>query len=241
MASVAARRWTRLTWGLMLLLALAVTACAAPGTSSGADQDSVDCAKLASLGVHTCPPANPRLATPKVINGTGGQVSNSRFNAYVRGYLRNDAYQTFAIDTSQAAILRAGILSTRNAIPHTFGPDLQYFSAAAAQGGNLSGSDPVLTSLRLVVLPTSIQNGVRAAGLQASRLGWVATYGGPAAYFIVGGSRFEMLQSVSNKAPLVQDLLWGTYQPETALGEMWQLYGLTGCSADPLWETLCQG
>ncbi len=223
-----------------MVLALVVVACTATGAPSGAAPTSVDCAKLASIGVKTCPPNHPHLSSPKLINDTDGRVSSSAFGAYVRGYLRNEAYQTFAINTNQPAMLHADILSDRNAVPLSFGPDLQSLSQAASEKGHLTGIGPVLTSLRLVILPSNIQDGIRAAGYRPSRLGWVATYGGPATYFIIAGPQFTILQSVSGQSPPYLDLTWGTYQSTTALGPIWQIYGDTKCSVDPLWEAFCQ-
>lgn len=224
----------------MVLLALFVAACSAPGGPSEESHNSVDCASLARMGVSTCPPANPQLQNPRLTNDTGGRVSKRDFNTYARGYLRNVAYQTFALNTNQPALLRAGILSSRQAVGLTFRPPLQILSEAASDHGYLVSYGPILSSARLVVLPPPIQEGIRAAGYQPSRVGWVATFDGPAWYVIVVGSRFTVLQSISAHAPAVMDLTWGTYQPKSSLGPIWQIYGDTKCSAAPLWESFCQ-
>lgn len=236
---MAMRRWTGLTWGFILLLAFVVSACAGPGTSSGTGGASVDCAKLARLGVKTCPPANPPMFNPKLVNDTNGQVSSDEFKAYAKGYLRNEAYQAFALNTNQPAMLRAGILTDKEAIDPTFGTGLEFLSEAASERGVLETYGPVLTALRLIVLPSNIQSDIQSVGSQPSRLGWVATFGGPATYVIVG-PRFTVLESVSSRIQPYQDLSWGTYKRGSPLGGMWQFYGDTKCSADPVWQSICE-
>lgn len=225
--------------GCVVLLALTVLACASPGRPSAASHGPINCPKLASLGVKTCPPADPTLFKPKLINDTNGQVTSSQFKAYAKGYLRNEAYQAFALNTNQPAMLRAGVLADTRASDRIFGTGLQFLSQAASEGGYLQSYGPVLTSLRLVVLPSNLRDGISSVGFQPSRLGWVATFGGPSTYSIVAGSRFTVLESVSSRVSPIQDLSWGTYQPKSALGEMWQFYGDTKCSADPFWESFC--
>ena len=223
----------------MVLLALMVVACAAPGRSSAASNGPVNCTKLASLGVRTCPPADPALFNPKLVNDTNGQVSNRQFKAYARGFLRIFAYEDFALDTNQPALLKAGILSTPNAIPLAFGTDLQQLSQAKSEGGHLGGTHAEITSLRLVMLSSSIRQGILENGYKPTRFGWIATIEGPNSSFIVAGPRFTVLESVSRRES-ADVLEWGQFQPHTPLGMIWQYAGGTQCTSAPLWQSFCE-
>lgn len=240
MARVTARRRTGIMRICIVTLALVAAACAAPSHSSQASRGSLDCANLASMGVKTCPPANPRLAKPKLLNDTQGQVSDKEFRTLVDAYLRTDAYEDFALRTNQAALLKAGILSTSDAVNLTFGGDLQQIAQARSERGYLGGQVQSLTSLRLVILPPDIQQGIRENGYQPTRWGWVATYRAPGNAFIVAGSRFTVLYSASGDAPPVNNLKWGNLRTKTPLGSVWQYSGGTRCSLAPLWQTFCE-
>lgn len=180
---------------LVVLLALMVVACTAPSERSGTSRESINCAKLASLGGRTCPPAHPALAKPQLTNDTHGQVSNKEFPTLVSAFLRTDAYETYARAANEPALLQAGILSTRHAAHLTFGGDLQQLSQAASEGGHFGGYGPALTSLRLVVLPVTIKQEISECGYQSTRLGWIVTYSAPVSAYIISGSRFNVLLS----------------------------------------------
>lgn len=221
----------------IVLLALVVVACAA---STHPSHGSIDCAKLAALGVKTCPPANPTLSRPELANDTHGQVSAKEFRALVNAFLRTDSYETYARRTNQPALLKAGILSTRDAIQLSFGGDLQQIAQAASEGGHLVVYGPFLTSLRLVTLPPDIQQGIDENGYQPSRLGWIVKYSAPANAYIVAGSRFTVLYSASGREVPVEDLDWGSRRTNTPLGSVWQYGGGTKCSSASLWQTFCE-
>lgn len=239
MARVTAFGRASFTRGCIVLLALMVFACAAPNQASQGPNGSIDCAKLASLGVKRCPPAAPALFTPKLINDTNGQVSNRQFKAYARGFLRAFAYEGFALDTNQAALLKAGILSTHHAIPLAFGDDLQQLSQAKSEGGYLGGTRAGVTSLRLVILSASIRQGILENGYKPTRFGWIVTIQGPDSSYIIAGSRFTVLESVSQHQGA--DLLeWGNFEADTPLGAIWQYTGGTQCATAPLWQNFCE-
>ncbi len=240
MARVTARRGAGFIRVCILLVALVVAACAAPSAPSQASHQTVDCAKLAQLGVKTCPPANPPLASPKLTNDTQGQVSSKQFRTLVNAFLRTDAYETFARRTNQPALLKAGILSNGDAVQLSFGDDLQQLAQAASERGQMGIRGPFLTSLRLVTLPTDVQQGISQNGYQPSHLGWIATYSAPADAFIIAGSGFTVLYSASGREPPVDDLDWGVLRTKTALGPIWQYGGGTKCSAAQLWQTFCE-
>lgn len=225
--------------GCVVLLSLMVVACAAPGQPAHGANGSIDCAKLASLGVGNCPPADPNLFNPKLVNDTNGQVSNRDSKAYARGFLRAFAYEGFALDTNQAALLKAGILSTPHAIPLAFGADLQELSQAESEGGYLGGTHAGVASLRLVILSASVRQGILENGYKPTRLGWIVTIQGPNSSLIVAGSRFTILESASRLESA--DLLeWGQFQAHTPLGMIWQYAGGTQCTAAPLWQGFCE-
>lgn len=221
--------------------ALLISACSGlpygAGTSgSPQSNSSVNCQALARQGVTVCPPANPDLGSPRLVNHSDGLASSAQFNKYARGLLRNFAFSEFALNTSQASILRLGILATPHATDFVYSGHLATIASAKQERATLTNVQPTISTIKLVVLSPTVQGYIRTAGWVATRLAWIVVPTGPSYYFTTKGSSFTVPFSVS-AAP--EYMYWGTYHGSTDLGPIWTFDGSTSCGADPAWQAVC--
>lgn len=221
--------------------ALLISACSSMplgrGTSGGLQRNaSVNCQALAHRGVQTCPPANPYLGSPHLVNHSQGLVSSAQFRRYAHGLLRNLAYEQFALNTSQASIYKLGLLSTQHATNLIYSGDVATISAARKQRSTLTNVPATLSQVKLVVLSTTDQAYIRSDGYVPTRLAWIVVRTGPTYYFTTKGSSFTLPISLSS---VPSYLVWGTYRNSSDLGPIWTFDGSTSCDTDPVWRTVC--
>lgn len=222
------------------VVASLISACSGPpfgpGTSRQQANSSVNCQALARRGVTACPPADPELGSPRLVNHSQGLASPTEFKRYARGLLRTFAYEQFAIDTSQASIYHLGLLATPRATNAVYSDILGSIATAKKEGAKLTNVPAPLTTIKLVALSQLDQSYLRSDGYAATPLAWVVTRSGPSYYFTTKGSSFTVGSSTSSVPAY---LYWGSYHASTDLGPIWTFDGSTTCSFDPVWQAVC--
>lgn len=229
------------TLAACLAAALLISACSGPGfgrATSGSPQStsSVNCRTLARQGVSVCPPTNPYLGSPRLVNHSNGLASRTQFKRYAQGLLRNLAYEQFALNTSQTSMYHLGLLATHHATNLVYSGDVDTISSAKKQGATLTNVPAALSEVKLVALSPTDQGYIREDGYTATSLAWIVTRTGPTYYFTTKGSTFSLPISLSS---VPSYLVWGTYHGSTALGSIWTFDGSTSCTSDPVWQAVC--
>lgn len=219
---------------------LLISACSslpfARGTSDRPHSSSINCQTLASKGVSTCPPANPELASPQMINHSQGRVSTAQFMRYADALLRTLAYEQFALNTSQASVLQLGSLATRRATNLIFSGDLAEISAAKKQGAKLTSVQGSVSTIKLVTVSAVDQGYIQSDGYVARPLAWVVTWTSLQGALITSDSSFTVVWSANTPA---SSMLWGAYHSSSSLGRIWTFDGSTSCASDPVWQAVC--
>lgn len=217
---------------------LLVSACSGLGGPSAvqATGPTVNCRALARHGVRICPPADPTLDHPQMINHAKNMVSEKQFKRYAQGLLRNLAYEGFALDTSQASLLRLGVLATPHATNLVYSQDFDTIDFAKQQGAKLTTVDARTTTIKLVTLPHVDQGYIKADGYVPTDLAWVVTAVGPAWTYTTKGSSFTLAASGSVNG---SQLFWGSYHATSKLGPMWTFDGSTPCDSAGAWQAVC--
>lgn len=227
--------------GVALATAVLISACSgmAFGTRTSGGRppsSSVNCKALARQGVTTCPPGNPDLGSPRLVNHSQGLASPTQFREYARGLLRNFAFSEFALNTSQASVLQLGILATPHATNFVYSGDFATIASAKKQGSTLTNVQPALSTIKLVVLSPTVQGYIRADGWVPTRFAWIVSPSGPSFYYTTRGSSFSVPFSAS-AAP--EYMYWGRYHSSSDLGQIWTFDGSTSCASDPAWQSVC--
>ena len=230
----------RLALATCFAAALLVSGCSSvpfgsQASANRASSASVDCRALAQRGVTACPPGNPALGSPQRVNHSEGLASPAQFRQYARALLRSLAYERFALDTSQASILKLGALVTNQATDFVYSADLSEIVAAKKQGAKLTDVGSIST-IKLVALSSVDQSDIQSAGYTPSRFAWIVTWSGLRGAFATTDSTFDVMWSASNTAA---QLFWGTYQSSTALGPIWTFDGSSECTFSAIAQSIC--
>ncbi|HEX4216088.1 MAG TPA: hypothetical protein VIA06_22440 [Candidatus Dormibacteraeota bacterium] len=189
-----------------------------------------DCAALAHRGVSQCPTKVPWVKA-SITDGTNGAISEAEARKWGEAELRTWSLYVWADLHMDAGLLTAGVIADANASQtNIYNQDLQWIQEAEQAQGTIQGDGGVLLSIRLVPIPSSLQQTISAHQLQAQPYGFVLQNRGPSNVYIQepNGQRQSLAQEPADAA--WSNVWWGTYKDDPQLGPIWYASGEYVCS-----------
>jgi hypothetical protein len=235
------------TWMPPLIILLALSACqsgplsshASPTTHpsvTAATADPQRCARLAQRGFTPCPPTPDRLQLPPttIRNATNGAVSDATAHQWGRAFQLAQAYYYWAMENNARSALTSGVLadSSPQAVANLFGTDLMDLDNAKSAGGTLVYQPLHMPTTQIVAIPASLQEKMRAQGLQPQPYGLAVKFTGPASRTIhlVNGQIVPLRTSAADYT--ASGLVWGDLHSDRDLGSIWFESGAYGCDGE---------
>src|SRR5262249_53870812 len=239
------------TW-LLVVLILGVSACEgarsghassnvrqSPAVSAATSADPERCARLARRGFAPCPPTPDKMQLPPttIRNATNGAISDATAQQWGRAFQLTEAYYRWAMQDNARAALTSGALAEPAAATNLFGPDLKSLDDAKKLGGQLIDNEGSMPEVKLVSVPTSLQNRMTQQALVAKPFAVVALFSGTTSRSVrLPDGREIALGTTSSD---VQLLIWGEFKSDPDLGAIWYEHGLYGCQY-PEVSSVCQ-
>jgi hypothetical protein len=211
-----------------------------PRASATARPDPDRCTRLARRGFTPCPPTPDKLSLPPttIRNATNGAVSDATAQQWGHAFQLTEAYYRWAVGAANRQALTSGLLGDVVASTNLFGPDLSDIDQAAQTQGQLVDQPPTLAEIRLVVIPSDLQDRMRAQGLVPRQFGFAVRLMGPASRSIrLPDGTERVLWSVAAQESQAL-IVWGKSNDDPDLGRVWYESGLYGCDGSV--RVVCQ-